>query len=138
MRLLGSEDLVIKDLINSAISAMGPQYPELVTSSERILAVAEAEEDSFIQTLKSGTSIFDIAISELKSQKNKSLTADTVFKLHDTYGFPFDLTLEMAREKGFEVDEGGFRKLMEEQRQRAKADAKSKKSSHADHLQNNF
>jgi len=132
MRLLGSEDLVIKDLINSAISAMGPQYPELVTSSERILAVAEAEEDSFIQTLKSGTSIFDIAISELKSQKNKSLTADTVFKLHDTYGFPFDLTLEMAREKGFEVDEGGFRKLMEEQRQRAKADAKSKKSSHAD------
>ena len=132
MRLLGSEDLVIKDLINSAISAMGPQYPELVTSSERILAVAEAEEDSFIQTLKSGTSIFDIAISELKSQKSKSLTADTVFKLHDTYGFPFDLTLEMAREKGFEVDEGGFRKLMEEQRQRAKADAKSKKSSHAD------
>ena len=132
MRLLGSEDLVIKDLINCAISAMGPQYPELVTSSERILAVAEAEEDSFIQTLKSGTSIFDIAISELKSQKSKSLTADTVFKLHDTYGFPFDLTLEMAREKGFEVDEGGFRKLMEEQRQRAKADAKSKKSSHAD------
>jgi alanyl-tRNA synthetase len=132
MRLLGSEDLVIKDLINSAISAMGPQYPELVTSSERILAVAEAEEDSFIQTLKSGTSIFDLAISELRSQKSKSLTADTVFKLHDTYGFPFDLTLEMAREKGFEVDEGGFRKLMEEQRQRAKADAKSKKSSHAD------
>lgn len=132
MRILGSQDLVITELIQSAISAMGPQYPELVTGGERILAVAQAEEDSFAQTLKSGTSIFDIAATELKNTKQKSLSADTVFRLHDTYGFPFDLTLEMAREKGLEVDEAGFRKLMNQQRDRAKADAKAKKSGHTD------
>ena len=132
MRILGSQDLVITELIQSAISAMGPQYPELVTGSERILAVAQAEENSFAQTLKSGTSIFDLAATELKNTKQKSISADTVFRLHDTYGFPFDLTLEMAREKGLEVDEAGFRKLMNQQRDRAKADAKAKKSGHTD------
>ncbi|NBO16314.1 MAG: alanine--tRNA ligase, partial [Actinobacteria bacterium] len=132
MRILGSQDLVITELIQSAISAMGPQYPELVTGGERILAVAQAEEDSFAQTLKSGTSIFDLAATEIKNTKQRSLSADTVFRLHDTYGFPFDLTLEMAREKGLEVDEAGFRKLMNQQRDRAKADAKAKKSGHTD------
>jgi alanyl-tRNA synthetase len=132
MRLLGSQDLVISELMKSSIEAMGPQYPELVSNQERILAIANAEEDSFLQTLKSGTSIFDLAASELKVNKEKSLPADTAFKLHDTYGFPFDLTLEMAREQGLEVDEAGFRKLMKEQKDRAKADAKSKKSGHTD------
>ena len=132
MRLLGSQDLVMGELIKSSIKAMGAQYPELVSGSDRILAIAEAEEDSFIQTLKSGTTIFDLAADQLKSEKSKSLSADTAFKLHDTYGFPFDLTLEMAREQGLGVDEGGFRKLMNEQRDRAKADAKAKKSGHTD------
>jgi len=111
---------------------MGPQYPELVSDSERILSIAQSEEDSFIQTLKSGTSIFDLAADQLKKSKSASLSADTAFKLHDTYGFPFDLTLEMAREQGLGVDEVGFRKLMNEQRDRAKADAKAKKSGHTD------
>jgi alanyl-tRNA synthetase len=111
---------------------MGPQYPELVSDSERILSIAQSEEDSFVQTLKSGTSIFDQAAEELKQSKSASLSADTAFKLHDTYGFPFDLTLEMAREQGLGVDEVGFRKLMNEQRDRAKADAKAKKSGHTD------
>ncbi len=132
MRLLGSQDLVMGELIKSSIKAMGAQYPELVSGSDRILAIAEAEEDSFIQTLKSGTTIFDLAADQLKSEKSKSLSADTAFKLHDTYGFPFDLTLEMAREQGLGVDEVGFRKLMNEQRDRAKADAKAKKSGHTD------
>lgn len=132
MRLLGSEDLVINELMQSAISAMGAQYPELARESNRILAVAQAEEESFVQTLKSGTNIFDLAADQVKSSKGKSIAADTAFKLHDTFGFPFDLTLEMAREKGLEVDESGFRRLMDEQRQRAKADAKSKKSGHTD------
>ena len=132
MRLLGSQDLVIGELIKSSIKAMGPQYPELISGSERILAIAQAEEETFTQTLKSGTSIFDLAATQLKSEKSKSLSADTVFKLHDTYGFPFDLTLEMAREQGLGVDEVGFRKLMNEQRDRAKADAKAKKSGHTD------
>ena len=132
MRLLGSQDLVMGELIKSSIKAMGAQCPELVSGSDRILAIAEAEEDSFIQTLKSGTTIFDLAADQLKSEKSKSLSADTAFKLHDTYGFPFDLTLEMAREQGLGVDEVGFRKLMNEQRDRAKADAKAKKSGHTD------
>lgn len=132
MRLLGSQDLVISELIKSSIKAMGPQYPELIKDSKRILSVAESEEDSFIQTLKSGTSIFDIAAEQSKGAKSKSLSADTAFKLHDTYGFPFDLTLEMAREQGLGVDEVGFIKLMNEQRDRAKADAKAKKSGHTD------
>ena len=132
MRLLGSQDLVISELMKSSIKAMGPQYPELIKDSKRILSVAESEEDTFIQTLKSGTSIFDIAAEQSKGAKSKSLSADTAFKLHDTYGFPFDLTLEMAREQGLEVDEVGFKKLMNEQRDRAKADAKAKKSGHTD------
>ena len=132
MRLLGSQDLIIGELIKSSIKAMGPQYPDLISGSERILAIAQAEEETFTQTLKSGTSIFDLAATQLKSEKSKSLSADTVFKLHDTYGFPFDLTLEMAREQGLGVDEVGFRKLMNEQRDRAKADAKAKKSGHTD------
>lgn len=127
MRLLGSQDLVISELIKSSIKAMGPQYPELIKDSKRILSVAESEEDSFIQTLKSGTSILDIAAEQSKGAKSKSLSADTAFKLHDTYGFPFDLTLEMAREQGLGVDEVGFKKLMNEQRDRAKQMQKRKR-----------
>jgi alanyl-tRNA synthetase len=132
MRLLGSQELVLAELVKSSIAAMAPQYPDLISNKDRILEVTVAEEESFIQTLKSGTSIFDLAANELKSNKVKSLPADTAFKLHDTYGFPFDLTLEMAREKGLEVDESGFRRLMKEQKERAQADARTKKSGHTD------
>ncbi len=132
MRLLGTNDAVMSDLTMAAIGAMGPQYPELVADTKRILAVATSEEESFLQTLKSGTQIFDLATTALKADKKNVLPGDEVFKLHDTYGFPFDLTLEMAREEGLEVDEDGFRRLMKEQRDRAKADAKSKKSGHTD------
>lgn len=132
MRLLGTNDPIMSDLTLAAIGAMGPQYPELVTDTKRILAVATAEEESFLQTLKAGTQIFDLATTTLKSEKKSVLPGDEVFKLHDTYGFPFDLTLEMAREEGLEVDEDGFRRLMKEQRDRAKADAKAKKSGHTD------
>jgi alanyl-tRNA synthetase len=132
MRLLGVSDPIMSELTNSAIGAMGAQYPELLTDSKRILAVSIAEEESFLQTLKSGTSIFDLAATELKAAKKKILPGGEVFRLHDTYGFPFDLTLEMAREEGLEVDEEGFRRLMNEQRDRAKADSKAKKSGHTD------
>jgi alanyl-tRNA synthetase len=132
MRLLGTNDAVIADLTEAAIGAMGAQYPELVTDKKRILAVSSSEEESFLQTLKSGTQIFDLASAALKSEKKKVLSGDEVFKLHDTYGFPFDLTLEMAREEGLEVDEEGFRRLMKEQRVRAQTDAKLKKSGHTD------
>ena len=132
MRLLGVKDPIMSELTQAAIGAMGPQYPELISDQKRILAVSIAEEESFLQTLKSGTQIFDLASTQLKAQKKSVLPGDEVFKLHDTYGFPFDLTLEMAREEGLEVDEDGFRRLMNEQRDRAKADAKAKKSGHTD------
>lgn len=132
MRLLGSHDSIMSDLITASIAAMGSQYPELKTDSKRILSVSLAEEETFLQTLKSGTQIFDAASSQIKKAQGSVLPGEAVFKLHDTYGFPFDLTLEMAQEKGLQVDEIGFRRLMSEQKDRAKADSKAKKSGHAD------
>ena len=132
MRLLGSVDPIMSELTVAAIGAMGSQYPELVADKKRILSVSVSEEESFLQTLKSGTAIFDLASVALKKSKATVVPGDEVFKLHDTYGFPFDLTLEMAREEGLEVDEDGFRRLMKEQKDRAKADAKAKKSGHTD------
>jgi alanyl-tRNA synthetase len=132
MRLLGTNDPSMAMLTEAAIGAMGPQYPELITDSARILSVSASEEESFLQTLKSGTAIFDLAASAVKATKSSQMSGDDVFKLHDTYGFPFDLTLEMAREVGLEVDETGFTRLMKEQRDRAKADARAKKSGHTD------
>ena len=132
MRLLGSMDPVMSELTVAAIGAMGAQYPELVSDKKRILAVSVSEEESFLQTLKSGTQIFDLASTAIKKKKSGVLPGEDVFKLHDTYGFPFDLTLEMAREEGLEVDEDGFRRLMKEQKDRAKADARAKKSGHTD------
>ena len=132
MRLLGTNDPSMATLTEAAIGAMGPQYPELIADSARILSVSASEEESFLQTLKSGTAIFDLAASAVKATKSMQMSGDDVFKLHDTYGFPFDLTLEMAREVGLEVDETGFTRLMKEQRDRAKADARAKKSGHTD------
>ena len=132
MKLLGSPDHNMRELIVASIEAMGPQYPELVSDQERILKVAVAEEDAFLQTLKSGTQIFDQASTAVKKSGGKELSGNDVFKLHDTYGFPFDLTLEMANEQGLNIDADGFKRLMKEQRDRAKADAKSKKSGHTD------
>ena len=132
MRLLGTNDPSMATLTEAAIGAMGPQYPELVADSARILSVSASEEENFLQTLKSGTAIFDLAASAVKATKSTQMSGDDVFKLHDTYGFPFDLTLEMAREVGLEVDESGFTRLMKEQRDRAKADARAKKSGHTD------
>ena len=132
MRLLGSHDPVISELTRAAIGAMGPQYPELVAAHDRILAVSVAEEESFLQTLKSGTQIFDLAATALKAKKVSTLAGEEVFKLHDTYGFPYDLTLEMAQEVGLQIDTDGFHRLMKEQKDRAKADARVKKSGHTD------
>ena len=132
MRLLGSMDPIMSELTVAAIGAMGAQYPELITDTKRILSVSVSEEESFLQTLKSGTQIFDVASTSLKKSAGTVLAGEDAFKLHDTYGFPFDLTLEMAREEGLTVDEEGFRRLMKEQKDRAKADSKAKKSGHTD------
>jgi alanyl-tRNA synthetase len=131
MRLLGSQDRVMPELIDAAIAAMGPQYPELVADAARIQAVAQAEEASFLETISKGATIFDTAVPEAKAAGGV-LSGQKAFQLHDTFGFPIDLTLEMAAEQGLSVDEQGFRALMDEQRQRAKADSKAKKTGHVD------
>ena len=132
MRILGSPEPTIAELITASVGAMGAQYPELIADQARILSVSVAEEESFLQTLKSGTQIFDVAADVVKKSSLPKLSGETVFKLHDTYGFPFDLTLEMAAEIDLVVDEDGFRRLMKEQKDRAKADARLKKSGHTD------
>ncbi len=128
MRMLGAPDPTIGDLVGVAITAMVPQYPELVTQRARIETICTAEEAAFDSTLRTGTTIFDTAVADLARSGATTLPGEQAFALHDTYGFPFDLTLEMAAEQGVSVDEDGFRRLMKEQRDRAKADARSRKA----------
>ncbi|MEZ0579995.1 alanine--tRNA ligase [Nocardioides sp. MH1] len=130
MRLLGYDDPCLPELLPVSRDRMGETYTDLHANWERISTVAYAEEDAFRATLRSGTTIFDVAAGEVRSAGGTVFSGDKAFQLHDTYGFPIDLTLEMAAEKGLQVDEEGFRRLMTEQRERAKADAKSKKGSH--------
>lgn len=132
MRLLGATNETMTKLVESTILAMSPQYPELQTASTRILAVADFEEQSFLGTLRAGTSLFDEAAMRVKATGAKTLPGHEAFALHDTYGFPIDLTLEMAAEQGLSVDETEFRSLMSEQRARAQADAKTRKQGLAD------
>ncbi len=128
MRLLGEQDRVMGQLVDAAIAAMGPQYPELLTDAVRIREVCENEERAFLSTLRTGTTLFDTAVADLRAAGGDTLAGESAFALHDTYGFPIDLTLEMAAEQGVRVDEAGFRRLMTEQRERAKADAKARKA----------
>ena len=132
MRLLGADDHNMRELIDASIEAMAPQYPELSQDLDRIIKIAVSEEETFLQTLRSGTQIFDLSSEAVKAKGGKAISGDDVFKLHDTYGFPFDLTLEMAAEQGLTIDAEGFTRLMKEQRDRAKADAKAKKTGHTD------
>ncbi|MDO7866912.1 alanine--tRNA ligase [Nocardioides jiangxiensis] len=132
MRLLGYEDPALRELLPVSRDRMGQTYTDLFDNWERISAVANAEEEAFRKTLTSGTQIFDLAAAEVKKSGATTFGGDKAFQLHDTYGFPIDLTLEMAAEAGLSVDEQGFRSLMAEQRERAKADAKAKKGGHAD------
>ena len=132
MRLLGATGPVVGELVDTVIGIMGEQYPELVTDRGRIESVALAEEAAFLKTLRAGTNILDTAVAETRAAGGSVLAGEQAFLLHDTWGFPIDLTLEMAAEQGLSVDESGFRRLMREQRERAKADARAKKQGHAD------
>ncbi|WP_353953543.1 alanine--tRNA ligase [Knoellia sp. S7-12] len=131
MRLLGFEEPALPHLLPISMERMKQSYPELETGFDRISKIAYAEEEAFRRTLASGTTILDTAVSKTKQSGGTTLAGDQAFQLHDTYGFPIDLTLEMAEEQGLSVDREGFTRLMQGQRNRAKADAKSKKSGHA-------
>ncbi len=132
MRLLGVTEPVLGEITAVVRDMMGPSYPEVVADYQRIEAVARAEEEAFLVTLSAGSRIFDLAVARTRETGGAQLAGDEVFALHDTYGFPIDLTLEMAAEAGLTVDEAGFRKLMAQQRERAKADAAARRSGHGD------
>ncbi len=127
MRELGAAEPAMGDLIDSAIAQMAPQYPELNDQAARIRQIAVGEEMAFLQTLRAGATILDTAVASVRSSGGTTLSGDVAFTLHDTHGFPIDLTLELAADQGLEVDEVGFRRLMQQQRDRAKADAKARK-----------
>jgi alanyl-tRNA synthetase len=132
MRLLGVEAPVFKQLFTASKDAMKESYPELENDFERILRTAVNEEEAFLRTLNSGLLVLDEEIAKARSSKAKALTGDSVFLLHDTYGFPVDLTFEIAQEAGLGIDRDKFTSLMNIQRQRAKDDAKQKRSTNAD------
>ncbi|WP_168581225.1 alanine--tRNA ligase [Gephyromycinifex aptenodytis] len=132
MRLLGVEGPSLPELLPVSLDRMSRSYPELKRDWDRISDIAYSEEEAFRRTLAAGTTILDVAVNRTKSSGGKTLAGAEAFALHDTYGFPIDLTLEMAAEQGLQVDEQGFRTLMAEQRNRAKADARAKKSGHTD------
>jgi len=132
MRLLGFDQPCLPHLLPVSMDRMKASYPELESDFARISQIAYGEEEAFRRTLASGTTMLDTAVARARSAGRTTLAGDEAFALHDTYGFPIDLTLEMAAEQGVQVDEDGFRRLMNEQRDRAKADARSKKSAHGD------
>ena len=132
MRLLGVDAATFPELFAASRDAMKASYPEVETDYQRISQIANGEEETFLKTLVSGTTILDTAVEQTKGAGKKELAGDTAFLLHDTFGFPIDLTMEMAEEAGLSVDRSAFDKLMLDQRTRAKADAKAKKSVLAD------
>ena len=132
MRLLGVHEASFPELFAASRDAMSSAYPDVATEYERVAALATAEEESFLRTLEAGTSILDVAVGETRTAGKSALAGDTAFLLHDTYGFPIDLTLEIAEESGLSVDRESFDALMAQQRTRAKSDARSKKSALAD------
>jgi alanyl-tRNA synthetase len=132
LRLLGADGPGLAGLVSTSCELMGASYPELLADRARVEAVAAAEEESFLATLRTGSALFERVVADVRRDTSAVVPGDQAFALHDTFGFPIDLTLEMAREQGLAVDEDGFRRLMDEQRQRAKRDARERKTGHAD------
>jgi alanyl-tRNA synthetase len=132
MRLLGVDAPTFPDLFTASRDAMKDAYPIVQDDWSRIAPYAFAEEETFLRTLASGSTILDLAVAQTKDAGGSAISGSEAFLLHDTYGFPVDLTLEVAEEAGLTVDRAAFDTLMQEQRQRAKNDAKSRRRTIAD------
>ncbi len=128
----GDSKPTMAPIIDKVIDLMSPSYPVLAEQREHILTVAVGEETTFGRTLAAGSKLFADAAQATKAANRATISGSDAFALHDTYGFPIDLTLEMASEAGLDVDQQGFTELMAEQKQRAKADATARKTGHAD------
>ena len=132
MRLLGVTEPCLPVLFPASRDAMKGAFPYVADDFERISRIAYAEEKAFLHTIETGTERLEEAVAAAKKDGSNAVSGAEAFALHDTYGFPIDLTLEMAAEAGVKVDEKSFRDLMAEQRHRAQADAKAKKGAFAD------
>ena len=117
---LGQKKPFFHLLVDDLAKVMGEAYPELVENKGRVAAVLKQEEERFAETLDNGMSVLEGALH----REDKMLDGETVFKLYDTFGFPVDLTADIARERGFQVDLAGFEAAMGEQRERARAASK--------------
>lgn len=133
LRLLsGADAFHMHELTAVSIDAMKDIYPDLLDKAQMVHSVIDAEEKNFADTLRSGTALFNRAAERTRAAGGATFSGADAFQLHDTYGFPIDLTLEMAAEQGLRVDEESFSSLMERQRETAKRDAKAKKLGNAD------
>ncbi|MEW6039813.1 MAG: alanine--tRNA ligase [Pseudomonadota bacterium] len=115
---LGIREPFFHKLVGPLCAEMGQAYPELVEARQRVEQVLNKEEERFAETLEQGMKILEVAMRDLGG---KVIPGDTAFQLYDTYGFPVDLTADVAREHGFEVDMAGFERAMDAQRERARA-----------------
>ena len=120
-RLLGIGEIFLPRMVEVVIETMGGAYPELKQNAAFITAIVRSEEERFSQTLRGGLAYLEEAVAGLAQRGKTEIPGEVVFHLHDTLGFPLELTRELAREKGLSLDEMGFEELMEEQRRRARA-----------------
>ncbi len=119
-RLLGVEELFLPAMMDQVIELMGEDYPDLKKNRAFIQSIVRSEEERFSQTLRAGMVFLEESLRDLETRGERSLSGQAVFHLHDTLGFPLELTREIALEQGFSLDEEGFAQLMEEQRERAR------------------
>ena len=121
VRLLGSEAPVMRSMAETVIDVLGDAWSELRTQSELVTRVAAAEEEGFSRTLRTGLTMLNEAIAAVRDTGGSEIPSETAFQLHDTFGFPVDLTLEIAAEQGLALDRDAFAAAMQQQRERARS-----------------
>ncbi len=125
-RGLGIEKSFLNDMVPLIINIMGGAYPELHEQSTQIKDTIRSEEDKFLSTLEKGLTIIDMAIKHTKEEKLSTFPGSDAFELYDTYGFPYELTEEVVKKAGFDVDREGFNEAMNRAKEKARAGAKMK------------
>ncbi|MBR8244482.1 alanine--tRNA ligase [Burkholderia multivorans] len=123
---LGRKGAFFHKLVADLVAEMGAAYPELKEAEQRVTDVLRQEEERFFETIEHGMSILESALADLEAKGGKVLDGELAFKLHDTYGFPLDLTADVCRERGVTVDEPAFDDAMARQREQARAAGKFK------------
>ncbi len=115
-KIIGVDKPFLKTMVETVMESMGSVYPEIIENKDFILKIVQSEEERFNQTLRQGLRLIEKNISELAKENKKELSGETAFKLYDTYGFPLELTEEIASESGLKIKKEEYEKLMEKQR----------------------